>query len=280
MRVAAMSKYRSRLKCLGNVLFILVAIALFILNTTKYAIVYLNRGDYELVTGQSGEFYIVTANGYSNETLWPANCSGSYSETEAKNILRWFVHSSTDENRTFHVFLWFMIGFALVIAVVPSVRYLSKYWTSNRYNTTERYCLSSIILLIRTFFSITAFLLPSFYLNTFDFNEELCLNASPPRLSFPLLPFVLVAMVCLLIYFAFDLVVNSFYEKHRFCCSIEWISYVGLCFLALVILGVVVFAGTVIAYALIVSFIEEPLRLTAILVIIQFPFLIVQILAD
>jgi hypothetical protein len=274
-----MSRHRSNLKllkCFGNILFIAIALTLFILNIITYVNVYLKRDNYELIEEPTGYSYIVKEENYLNES----NCSFRYSISDANNIFQWFIKSSTNENRIFHIFYWFMIIFALIISIIPSGFYVGIYCTSNKYNITERYCLSSIILFIRTFFSITIFLLPSFYINTFDFTSKPCLHAYPPKLSIDILVFILITFICLIIYFLFNLIISVFYNKHRFCCSIECVSYVGLCILSLIITGIVLFSATIIFYIFIVSFIEKPLQLTAILVIIQFPFLIVQLLVD
>lgn len=278
-----MSKYHSnfkRLKCFGNILFVAIALTLFILTIIKYANVYLKRDNYELIEDSTGNFYIVKEGNYSNESSWSLNCSVGYSITDAKNIFHWFIKSSTHENRIFHIFYWFMIIIALIISIIPSGIYVGNYCISNHYNITERFWTSSIILFIRTFFSITIFLLPSFYMNTFDFTSELCLKTYPPKLSIDILPFILITFICVIIYFLYCLIINLFYRKHRFCCSSECVAYMGLCVLSLIIIGISIFSGTVILYVFVVSFMEKPLQLTAILVVIQFPFLIVQLLAD
>jgi len=278
-----MSRHRSNLKllkCFGNILFIAIALTLFILNIITYVNVYLKRDNYELIEEPTGYSYIVKEENYLNESFSSPNCSFQYSISDGNNIFQWFIKSSTNENRIFHIFYWFMIIFALIISIIPSGLHVGVYCTSNNYNITERYCLSSIILFIRTFFSITIFLLPSFYMNTFDFTSKPCLHAYPPKLSIDILVYILITFICLIIYFLFNLIISVFYNKHRFCCSIECVSYVGLCVLSLVIIGIIVFSATIIFYVFIVSFIEKPLQLTAILVIIQFPFLIVQLLVD
>ncbi|CAF3337757.1 unnamed protein product [Rotaria socialis] len=277
-----MSKHHSNLKLLklaGNFLFIAIAWTLFVLNIVKYATSYFQRTSYKVIEKPNGFFYIFKEI-YENETQWESNCTSNYSKSEADNIFRWFIASKKSENIVFHVFYWFMMVIALTISLAPSISYVFKYFKSNHYNITERYCLSSMLHFIRTFFSITVFVLPSFYMNTFNFTSEPCLTAYPTTFSIDISPFIFATFIGLIIYFIFNLIVNFFYEKRRFCCSIECLSYLGLCILGLLIVCIVVFSATIIAFVFVISFIETSLRLTVILIVVQFPFLIVQLLSD
>ncbi|CAF1305097.1 unnamed protein product [Rotaria magnacalcarata] len=277
-----MSKHHSnlkRVKLAGNFLFIAIAWTLFVLNIVKYATSYFQRTSYKVIEKSNGSFYIFKEI-YENETQWEPNCTSKYSKSDADDIFRWFIASETSENIVFHVFYWFMMIIALTISLAPSINYVFKYVTSNHYNITERYCLSNILHFIRTFFSITVFVLPSFYMNTFNFTNEPCLTAYPTKFSIDMSPFIFATYIGLIIYFLFNLTVNFFYEKRRFCCSIECLSYIGLCILGLLIVCIVVFSATIIAFVFVISFIETSLRLTVILIVVQFPFLIVQLLSD
>ncbi|CAF2678768.1 unnamed protein product [Rotaria sp. Silwood2] len=267
------------IRLLINILFIAIALTLFILNIIKYANSYLKRDNYNIIEDINGDFYIVKGI-YTNETIWNSNCSSKYSKSYAENIFQWFIASKTSQNQAFHVFYWFMIIISLIISITPSSIYVGKYLKSDNYNITERYCLMSIILFIRTFFSITIFVFPSYYMYTFDFTSELCLDEYPTKFSIDILPFIFVTFICLIIYYLFYLIVSSFYDKHKFCCPMECLSYGGLCMLGLLIIGIILFSAVIIAYIFVVSFIEKPLRLAVILIIVQFPFLILQLLAD
>ncbi|CAF1584597.1 unnamed protein product [Rotaria sp. Silwood1] len=271
--------FLKRLRFFSNILFIGIALALFILNIIKYANSYLKRGNYNISQDINGSFYIVKVN-YINEIITNANCSSNYSKSDAENIFQWFIASKTSQNQVFHVFYWFMIIIALIISIIPSSVYIGKYLKSDHYHITERYCLMNIILFIRTFFSITIFVFPSYYMYTFNFNSEICLKENPTKFSIQISPFIFATFICLIIFFLFYLIISSFYDKHRFCCSIECLSYCGLCILSLLIIGTIFFSAGIIGWVFIVSFIEEPLRLAVILIIVQFPFLIVQLLAD
>ncbi|CAF4612994.1 unnamed protein product [Rotaria sp. Silwood1] len=271
--------FLKRLRYFSNILFIGIALSLFIINIIKYANSYLKRGNYNITQDINGSFYIVKAT-YINEIITNANCSSNYSKSDAENIFQWFIASKTSQNQVFHVFYWFMIIIALIISIIPSSVYIGKYLKSDHYHITERYCLMNIILFIRTFFSITIFVFPSYYMYTFNFNSEICLKENPTKFSIQISPFIFATFICLIIFFLFYLIISSFYDKHRFCCSIECLSYCGLCILSLLIIGTIFFSAGIIGWVFIVSFIEEPLRLAVILIIVQFPFLIVQLLAD
>jgi hypothetical protein len=278
-----MSKYHShlkRLKCFGNIIFVGIALTLFILNLIKYANDYLKRDNYVLFEESTNDFYIMKEMYSPNGSFWSLNCSSRYSKANAEGIFQWFIKSSTKENQIFHIFYWFMIITSFIISIIPSGIYVVNYSISNHYHIKERYCLSSINLFIRTFFSTTIFILPSFYMNTFDFSSAPCLNIYPAILSIDISPFIFITFICLIIYFLMNFILTFFYEKHRFCCSVECLSYVGLCILSLLIIGIILFSAAIIAYVWIVSFIEKPLQLPAILIIVQFPFLILQLLAD
>ncbi|CAF1200882.1 unnamed protein product [Rotaria sordida] len=165
-----------------------------------------------------------------------------------------------------------MITISFIISIIPPSIYVGKYLISDDYNITERYCLTSIILFIRTFFSTTIFIFPSFYMYTFDFTNRICLNGYPSKFSIDILLFIFVTFICLIIYSLFDFILNSFYDKHKFCCSIECLSYCGLCILILLIIGIILFSSAIIAYVFVVLFIQKPLQLAAILIVVQFRF--------
>lgn len=277
-----MSKHHSnfkRLKLLSNIIYIGIAIALFTLSVIEYATRYVKRSDYVVVGKPNGYFYIVKRL-YQNEILFDANCTSRYSKSQADLIFQWFISSKTDENIIFHVFYWFMMAVSFMLALFPSYRYILKYFTMDHYKITERYWLEKAINFLRAIFSVTIFVLPSFYMNTFDFDNTPCLNAYPPELSIDIIPFIFFTFIGIIIYTVFNFTVNFFYEKRRFCCSIECLSYIGLCILVLLIVAIAVFSTVIIAYVFIVSFIEEPLRLTSILIVVQFPFLVSEILSD
>ncbi|CAF4516869.1 unnamed protein product, partial [Rotaria socialis] len=185
----------------GNFLFIAIAWTLFVLNIVKYATSYFQRTSYKVIEKPNG-FYIFKEI-YENETQWESNCTSNYSKSEADNIFRWFIASKKSENIVFHVFYWFMMVIALTISLAPSISYVFKYFKSNHYNITERYCLSSMLHFIRTFFSITVFVLPSFYMNTFNFTSEPCLTAYPTTFSIDISPFIFATFIGLIIYFIF-----------------------------------------------------------------------------
>lgn len=267
-----------RLKFFGNIVFIAIAIALFILSTIEYARSYVKRDNYNITQELSGNYSIVKENTNTNVSIQNDICSFrfQYSQDNAQKIFRWFISSQTSENRAFHTFYWFFILFALMVSIVPPVAYINKYFTSNHYHITERSWFSTIIIIIRTFFSMMIFVLPNFYMNTFDFSAEPCLNAYPSTFAIDMLPLVFATFICLVVYYLFDLTVSVFYNKYPMCCSKEFVSYVGLCILSLIIVGVVFFSATIMTWVWIISFIEKRLQLTAILIIVQYPFLIVQ----
>ncbi|CAF3672083.1 unnamed protein product [Rotaria sordida] len=70
-----------------NILFIGIALALFILNIIKYANSYLKRENYNITKNVKGDFYIVKEN-YPNVTTWNSNCTYNYTKSDAENILQ------------------------------------------------------------------------------------------------------------------------------------------------------------------------------------------------
>ena len=273
---------RKRLKILGNLVFMAIAWVLFILNIVSYASVYLRRGNYRLEwsSGDAG-YYFLKAEAAFNASDVPSICqSAVYSQSEARLVEQWFLRSSTDENRLFHVFFWFMMLIALLISILPALTYIINYFKSNHYKTLDRYCLASINHFARTFFSMTIFIFPSFYMKAFDFDSSPCLKIYPRLLPIDILPFVFATFVALTLYFLVYFTLHQCYAKSRFCCPSECLSYGGLCCLSFLIIGIVLFSAAIVFYVWIVSFIETPLRLAAILIIVQVPFLPLQLLID
>lgn len=266
---------RRHLKLLANLLFIAIAFALFILNIVRYARVYLSRHEYRVVE----RALIVPVDTTNVSAIF--DCSASnYSSANALTIYQWFVESGTAKNRLFHVFFWWMMIFSWVVSVIPSFFYVVRYFQSNRYNVLERFYVARVNHFVRSFFSTTIFILPSFYMYTFEFDAEFCLRSYPLNLVIDILPFVLVTMIGLTLYFLMYGIIHQFYAKHRLCCAVEWIAYGGLCCLTLLMTSIILFSATIIFYIWIVSFIEQPLRLAAILLIVQMPFLPLQLLID
>jgi hypothetical protein len=273
---------RKRLKIAGNVVFIGIAWVLFILNIVSYASVYLRRDNYSLEASSGGMgYYIIKARADVNGSNVPVHCeSAIYSQSDARLIDKWFLQFSTDENRLFHAFFWYMMITSLVVSILPPLTYVINYCKSDRYKTKDRYCLSSINHFTRTFFSMTIFIFPSFYMKTFDFDSSPCLKIYPRILSIDILPFVFATFVGLSIYFLVYFTLHQFYAKYRFCCTNECLSYGGLFCLSLLMIGIILFSAAIVFYVWIVSFIETPLRVAAILIIAQVPFLPVQLLVD
>jgi hypothetical protein len=129
-------------------------------------------------------------------------------------------------------------------------------------------------------FSMTISILPSFYMKTFDFADSLCFYSYPSTLGIDILPYVFVTYIGLVMYFIVYFILHQFFDKHRFCCANECASYAAFGCLILLLIGFVLFSATIIFYVWIVSFIEKNLRLPAILLVVQVPFLFIQILID
>jgi hypothetical protein len=273
--------YRRSLKVLGNVVFIGIGLALFILNCLAYVNEYLQRADYRLIVVTNGSFYLIKDKLIESQFDFSQACpSKGYTYTTINKINRWFILSSTNENRVFHVFFWFMMTISLIVSILPSMKYIVEYVRSNNYNIQQRYCLSTLNHLIRTFFSMTISILPSFYMKTFDFADSLCFYSYPSTLGIDILPYVFVTYIGLVMYFIVYFILHQFFDKHRFCCANECASYAAFGCLILLLIGFVLFSATIIFYVWIVSFIEKNLRLPAILLVVQVPFLFIQILID
>lgn len=266
---------RRHLKLLANLVFIAIAVALFILNIIRYVRVYVSRGEYEIF-----DQVLIIPLGANVTTIFDDCSSKNYSPSNALTIYQWFVDSNTDKNRLFHAFFWWMMIFSLIISVVPSLFYVIRYFQSNRYNVVERFWISRSQHFVRTFFSTAIFIFPSFFMNTFDFDDKFCLKTSPLNTIVSTFPYIFVSMIGLTIYFLLYAIVHQFYAKHRFCCDSECVSYCALYCLTFLMSGIIVFSAIFIFYIWIVSFVEESLRLAAILVIVQMPFLPVQVLID
>ena len=255
-----------------NLLFLAIALTLFILNSVKNANIYLQRDNYYIFSSSSSNRSFIIKNGsiLTSSDFCPAQ---DYSIEQLESIYEWLLDSSAVKNQLFQAFFWFTMIVSLIFSSFPPILSIVKYFRSNKYNKFDRFWLKTSIDFCQTFFSLTIFLFPSAIMNSLDLQSTPCFQIIPEHFVVDVSPLILAAVFVMIVYFLFCLIIDQCYGTCRWCCASEWISYAGLGFLALLIFSLVIYSSVMIFYVWIISFIYQPLRLSAILILIQFPFL-------